>query len=59
MYEIEKESALDVECGKSTELTLEYRNVGNELTVLGKLVLRRSRLVIHRILRSRVLDLAD
>jgi hypothetical protein len=39
-----------VQSGKLKELPKDYRNVGNELTVLGKLVLRGTRLVIPRVL---------
>ena len=44
--------------GKLKELPEGYRNVCNELTVLGKLVLRGPRLVIPKVLRTRKLDLA-
>jgi hypothetical protein len=67
IQEIEEASACDVELslvrnamqsGKLKELPKDYRNVANELTVLGKLVLRGARLVIPTSLRARVLDLA-
>ncbi|XP_028415017.1 uncharacterized protein K02A2.6-like [Dendronephthya gigantea] len=67
IQEIEKESAVDqvlsvvreaILSGNLKKLPKEYRNVGNELTVLGKLILRGSRLVIPKVLRNRVLDLA-
>jgi hypothetical protein len=67
IQEIEEASACDVELclvrnavqsGKLKELPKYYRNVGNELMVLGKLVLRGARLVIPNVLRARVLDLA-
>ncbi|CAB3981067.1 Hypothetical predicted protein [Paramuricea clavata] len=67
IQEIEEVSACDVELslvrnavqsGKLKELPRDYRNVGNELTVLGKLVLRGARLVIPNALQARVLDLA-
>lgn len=66
IQEIEKESAADqelsvvrevVQTDKSDPPPREYRTVSRELTVLGKLVLRRSRIVIPRALRSRVLHL--
>ena len=47
-----------VQRGKLKELPEGYRNVCNELTVLGKLVLRGPRLVIPKVLRTRILDLA-
>ena len=67
IQEIEEASACDVELslarnavqsGKLKELPKEYRNVGNEITVWGKLVYRGARLVIPNVLRTRVLDLA-
>ena len=67
IQEIEEASGCDVELslvrnavqsGKLKELPKDYRNVANELTVLGKLVLRGARLVIPNALRARVLDLA-
>ena len=67
VQEIEKESAVDkelsairevIQSGKLHQLPREYRNISGELTVLGKLVLRGSRIVIPQVLRERVLHLA-
>jgi len=65
--EIEKESAIDqelsavrkaIQSDRLDRLPREYKNVSRELTVLGKLVLRGSRIVIPQILGPRVLHLA-
>ena len=67
IQEIEKSSAHDTELemvrdavksGRLKELPKDYRKVGTELTILGKLILRGTRLVIPKSLRARVLDLA-
>ena len=65
--EIEKESATDPEISQLRECIStgdwdkappQYKHVRNELSALGKLVLRGTRLLIPRKLRERVLDLA-
>ncbi|PFX17850.1 Transposon Ty3-G Gag-Pol polyprotein [Stylophora pistillata] len=65
--EIERESATDPEISQLQECVLtgdwdkappQYKQVRNELSFLGKLVLRGTRLLIPRRLRERVLDLA-
>ena len=67
IQEIEKLSAVDkelsairevIQTGKLHQLPREYRHVSGELTVLGKLVLRGSRIVIPQVPRERVLHLA-
>ena len=65
--EIEEESATDPEISQLRECIStgdwdkappQYKHVRNELSSLGKLVLRGTRLLISRKLRERVLDLA-
>lgn len=67
IQEIEEKSAEDdvlsvvreaIQSGDLKKLAKDYRTVGNELTVLGKLVLRGARLVIPKVLQNCVLDLA-
>ena len=67
IQEIEKASACDeelsmvrdaVRSGRLEELPKSYRNVGAEITILRKLILRGTRLVIPKSLRARILDLA-
>ena len=56
-----RESAIDqdaIQSGKLSKFPKEYKTVSSQLTVLGKLVLQETQLVIPCVLRKRVLNLA-